>query len=135
MDTFKFNKEQINGQTDLYSKKVKAGRRTYFFDVKSNTNKDLYITVTESRKQIDENGNISFCKQKLFLYKEDFGKFSEALIDVLEYVKGKTVDIDKQITNKSDVIPSKNNYVAESNFGGSIPVFSMAAIDEEFDRL
>lgn len=71
---------------EVYSKVVKAGKRTYFFDVKSTRGKDLYITITESKKRTNEDGSASFEKHKLFLYKEDFSKFMEGLEDALSKI-------------------------------------------------
>lgn len=70
---------------ELYSNAVRAGKRTYFFDVKSTKGNDLYITVTESKKSTN-NGRVSYQKHKIFLYKEDFEKFREGLEDALEKV-------------------------------------------------
>jgi CRISPR/Cas system CSM-associated protein Csm2 small subunit len=71
---------------EIYSKVVRAGKRTYFFDVKATKSNELYVTLTESKKTIDENGIEQFQKHKLFLYKEDFEKFKEGLDDVLEKI-------------------------------------------------
>jgi len=78
--------EMKNDRNDeVYSKAIKAGKRTYFFDVKSTRGNDLFITVTESKKST-ENGTESFQKHKIFLYKEDFEKFQEGLEDVINKV-------------------------------------------------
>lgn len=66
---------------DVYSKAVRAGKRTYFFDVKSTRGKDLYLTITESKKFTHEDGSTSYDKHKIFLYKEDFEKFIDGLRD------------------------------------------------------
>jgi len=71
---------------DIYSKAVRAGKRTYFFDVKSTRGNDLYLTITESKKKFKD-GNATYEKHKIFLYKEDFEKFSESLIDTIEKIK------------------------------------------------
>ena len=71
---------------EIYSKVVRAGKTTYFFDVKATKSEELYITLTESKKTIDDNGIEQFQKHKLFLYKEDFEKFKEGLDDVLEKI-------------------------------------------------
>lgn len=71
---------------DIYSKAVRAGRRTYFFDVKSTRGNDLYLTITESKKKIRD-GNPVYEKHKIFLYKEDFEKFSESLIETIDKIK------------------------------------------------
>ena len=65
---------------EVYSKAVKAGKRTYFFDVKATRNNDYYLTITESKKKkFDKDGVSSYEKHKIFLYKEDFEKFAEGL--------------------------------------------------------
>lgn len=68
--------------SEVYSKVVRAGKRTYFFDVKSTKGNDLYLTVTESKKVVND-GRESFQKHKIFLYKEDFEKFQEGLQEAL----------------------------------------------------
>lgn len=74
-----------NGYKDeIYTKRVRAGKRTYFFDVKSTkSEKDFYITITESKRV----GEDEYEKHKIFLYKEDFEKFREALGETVEYVQ------------------------------------------------
>lgn len=72
---------------DVYSKAVRAGKRTYFFDVKATRGNDLYLTITESKKRFDNDGGHSYEKHKLFLYKEDFEKFTEGLQETLERIK------------------------------------------------
>lgn len=66
---------------DVYSKAVRAGKRTYFFDVKSTRGRDLYLTITESKKHTHEDGTAHYDKHKIFLYKEDFDKFLDGLQD------------------------------------------------------
>lgn len=69
----------------LFSKRIKAGkRRTYFFDVRSTRGNDYFITITESKKRFDDNG---YDRHKMFLYKEDFNKFLNALTETVNYVK------------------------------------------------
>ena len=69
---------------EIFSKKIRAGKRTYFFDVKSTKGNDYFITITESKKKFEDG---SFVKHKIFLYKEDFNKFMEALNDTINHVK------------------------------------------------
>ena len=75
-----------NGRDEIYSAKVKAGKRTYFFDVKSTRSNDYYLTITESKKRFKEDG-FTYEKHKIFLYKEDFNKFVEALNNTVNHVK------------------------------------------------
>jgi len=74
-------------QNEIYSKVVRAGKRTYFFDIKSTKGNDLYITLTESKKTFSEDGDGNYQKHKIFLYKEDFEKFREGLDDVLSKIE------------------------------------------------
>lgn len=75
-----------SGRDEVFSTKVKAGKRTYFFDVKSTRSNDYYLTITESKKRFKDNG-FTYEKHKIFLYKEDFNKFVEALHATLDHVK------------------------------------------------
>ncbi|MCX6138367.1 MAG: DUF3276 family protein [Ignavibacteriales bacterium] len=69
---------------EVYTKRVRAGKRTYFFDVRpTRSEKDFYITITESRRITDQ----EFEKHKIFLYKEDFGKFIDALDETVDFVQ------------------------------------------------
>ena len=74
-------------QNEVYSKVVRAGKRTYFFDIKSTKGNDLYITLTESKKVFGEDGSGNYQKHKIFLYKEDFEKFKDGLDDVLTKIE------------------------------------------------
>jgi len=73
-----------NDSQEIFSKKIRAGKRTYFFDVKSTRAKDYFITITESKKSF-EDGN--YVKHKIFLYKEDFNKFMDALNETIGHIK------------------------------------------------
>jgi Protein of unknown function (DUF3276) len=70
----------------IYSNRVKAGKRTYFFDVRATRSNDFYLTITESRR-FPQGDGFGYDKQKMFLYKEDFDKFVEALQDTVDYIK------------------------------------------------
>jgi viroplasmin and RNaseH domain-containing protein len=77
--------EDNKGQRDeVYSKRIKAGKRTYFIDVKATRGNDFYITITESKRKEDGYG---YAKHKIFLYKEDFNKFMDGMDEVIGYVK------------------------------------------------
>ena len=71
----------------ILSKSIKAGRRTYFFDVKATRGGDYILTITESRKVSRADGSQSFDRHKIFLYKEDFMKFTAGLNEVIEFIK------------------------------------------------
>ena len=74
-------------QDELYSRPVRAGKRTYFFDVKVTRGKDLYMTITESKRRFDDHGNVSYSKHKIFLYREDFDKFEDGFLDAVDKIK------------------------------------------------
>jgi hypothetical protein len=76
-----------HNRDEIYSDAVRAGKRTYFFDVKATKKNDYYLTITESKKRYDKEGNFSFEKHKIFLYKEDFDKFSNGLLGAIDFIK------------------------------------------------
>jgi hypothetical protein len=71
----------------LFSKSVRAGKRTYFFDVRSTRGGDYYLTITESKKRFQDDGKFFFEKHKVFLYKEDFEKFTENFNEAIDFIK------------------------------------------------
>ena len=79
-------KESENSREEIFSKAIRAGKRTYFFDVKSTKRNEYYLTITESKKRFDREGNFHFEKHKIFLYKEDFEKFIDGLQEVIDYI-------------------------------------------------
>ena len=75
-----------NRREEIYSEKVKAGKRTYFFDVKATKSNDYYLTITESKRRFKDDEFV-YEKHKLFLYKEDFHKFVNALNSTVDHIK------------------------------------------------
>ena len=71
---------------EIFSKVLRAGRRTYFFDVRATKADDYYITITESKKFTEEDGSFHFKKHKIYLYKEDFAAFREILDEMTDFV-------------------------------------------------
>lgn len=78
---------------EVFSKKVRAGKRTYFFDVKATRSNDYYVTITESKKRLEDG---VFIKHKIFLYKEDFEKFAEGLMGTIDYIKANQDVVEKR---------------------------------------
>lgn len=113
--------EQDCGE-DIYSKVVRAGKRTYFFDVKSTRGGDYFLTITESRKKINADGTAQFDKNKIYLYKEDFEKYAAGLADVVSFIKN----------TRPELFTSCENADAGSDVAEKQPVLS---VDEEFDNL
>jgi len=95
-----------NDRGDLFSKPVRAGKRTYFFDVKSTKGNDYYLTITESKKRFGDDGKFFYEKHKIFLYKEDFEKFMEGLNESIEFIKEHAPEIEtptNEQNNNSEV--------------------------------
>jgi hypothetical protein len=85
-------------EEDIFSKTMRAGRRTYFFDVRSTKAGDYYLTLTESKKFTNDDGSFHFKKHKIYLYKEDFSEFSSNLSEMTDYIikeKGEEVISDR----------------------------------------
>src|SRR6056297_2164721 len=81
------NETNNNGRDEIFSKVVRAGKRTYFLDVKTTRRNDYYLTITESKKRFNRDGKSYYEKHKVFLYKEDFDKFTDGLHAAIEYIK------------------------------------------------
>ena len=99
---------------DIFSKSVRSGRRTYFFDVKSTRADDYYMTITESKRDFNEDGFPFYKKHKIYLYKEDFAKFKESLDEVSNYIikeKGEKIIASSAL---------KNNLNTDNNKKGKI---------------
>lgn len=108
-------KGRIEGQNErsdkeeVFTKVVRAGKRTYFFDVKSTRHEDLYLTITESKKRLGKDGKMFYEKHKIFLYKEDFEKFTEGLKEAVafacngEVVRSATEPADEPLEAMSEV--------------------------------
>ncbi len=92
------NEKELMDQEEIYSKVLRAGRRTYFFDVRSTKAGDYYLTVTESKKFTHDDGSFHYKKHKIYLYKEDFASFKELLNEMMGYIvyeKGEEVISDR----------------------------------------
>ncbi|NJN25057.1 MAG: PUR family DNA/RNA-binding protein [Cyclobacteriaceae bacterium] len=91
-----------NGKFEIYTKRVRAGKRTYFFDIKSTRSNDFYLTITESKRRYKDEGYF-YEKHKLFLYKEDFNKFVDALNSAVNHVKTELLpDVDFSLFDRDD---------------------------------
>jgi len=78
--------KDLMDQEEIYSKVLRAGRRTYFFDVRSTKAGDYYLTITESKKFTNDDGSFHYKKHKIYLYKEDFGAFREIMEEMMDYI-------------------------------------------------
>lgn len=75
-----------DNRDEIYSKSLRAGRRTYFFDVRSTRADDFYLTITESKREFNEDGTPFYKKHKIYLYKEDFQNFKDHLNEMVDYI-------------------------------------------------
>lgn len=106
-------KERDGYEEQILTKAIKAGRRTYFLDVRATRDDDYYLTITESRKKTNSDGSFSFDRHKIFLYKEDFEKLTDGLTEVIDFIK----------KNKPEYFEEQKQKEA------------LTSIDEEFDSL
>ncbi len=106
-----------NSRAEVYSTKIRAGKRTYFFDVKETRSSDYYITITESKRRFNGDG---YDKHKIFLYKEDFNKFFNCLGETIDYVKTQLMpdydydEFDREPEHMDDDYNNNKNMAAES---------------------
>lgn len=106
-------------EQDIFSKALRAGRRTYFFDVKATKAGDYYLTVTESKKFTNEDGSFHFKKHKIYLYKEDFNEFKSILNEMTKFIideKGEEVISNYNPNENNDSDESPNNKFTDLNF-------------------
>jgi hypothetical protein len=113
-----------NEREEIFSNAVRAGKRTYFFDVKSTRRNDFYLTITESKKRYHKDGRFFYEKHKVFLYKEDFEKFLDGLNESIEFIRNaKPVEImddiheDKDTTQKYTDVEFEDLESVEANTG------------------
>ena len=122
-------KGRIEGQNErsdkeeVFTKVVRAGKRTYFFDVKSTRHEDLYLTITESKKRLGKEGKMFYEKHKIFLYKEDFEKFTEGLREAVTFAGN-------GIASAADMKANVNDGEEEIN---EVPASEFSDVD--FDEL
>ena len=110
--------KNFNDQEEIFSQVLRAGRRTYFFDVRSTRADDYYLTVTESKKFTNDDGSFHYKKHKIYLYKEDFAEFNEMLKAATDYIineKGEEVISDRHQTDyvKEDAASSEASETTE----------------------
>lgn len=111
-------------QEEIFSKVLRAGRRTYFFDVRETKASDYYLTITESKKFTEDDGSYYYKKHKIYLYKEDFNNFKEILEEMTSYIvheRGEEViserhqkDFNKE--NDSQIVSSESNNFTDFSF-------------------
>ena len=101
---------------EIFSRSVRAGRRTYFFDVRSTRAEDYYMTITESKKFSHDDGTAHYKKHKIYLYKEDFDDFATSLKEVVDFIfdkKGREVISSEGSHDKQDLSPGSSNHATD----------------------
>ncbi len=105
-----------NAKEEIYTKVVRAGKRTYFFDVKATRKEDYYLTITESKKRLGKEGKVFYEKHKIFLYKEDFEKFTDGLKDAVAYIDNGKEAIKSQLSHSEDDISKEASGFVSKEF-------------------
>ena len=106
------------GREEIHSKAVRAGKRTYFFDVKATRRNDYYLTITESKRRFNnENGKFFFEKHKLFLYKEDFEKFTDGLNAAVGFIQAEQKPVERKPAEQSVVEKAESVDVSFEDLG------------------
>ena len=100
---FNNNDRRHDDREEIYGKAVRAGKRTYFFDVRATRGRDYYLTITESKRKYEDDGSYRYQKHKIFLYKEDFRKFTDALAETItEIIKLRSEQDQQEASSISD---------------------------------
>jgi hypothetical protein len=113
---------------EIFSKAVRAGKRTYFFDVKSTRNNEYYLTITESKRKFSDDGNFRYEKHKLFLYPEDFEKFSRSLEEIIQYIREEQPESKEEVSELAD---EKNAEEVTVDLESKLPGKGFSDIDFE----
>lgn len=91
------------GREEVFSKSVKAGKRTYFFDVKKTRNNDYFLTITESKRVFESEDKITYEKHKIFLYQEDFEKFIDGMKEAVDFVSNENPNFTPRSDSHKDL--------------------------------
>ncbi|EID74359.1 PUR family DNA/RNA-binding protein [Imtechella halotolerans] len=111
--------KELLEKDEIFSKVLRAGRRTYFFDVRATKAGDYYLTITESKKFTHDDGSFHYKKHKIYLYKEDFSSFKEILDEMTGYVfdeKGEEVISERHQKDFKREFTTENGEVSTENF-------------------
>jgi len=109
VDRDKHDSMDQQDRDEIYSKVIRAGKRTYFFDVKATRSEDYYLTITESKKVFDADGNSHYEKHKIFLYKEDFEKFAQGFDETVSFIASIRAGLDVEENATEDSENAYNN--------------------------
>jgi len=101
---------------EIFSRALRAGKRTYFFDVKATRRNDYYLTLTESKKKFNRDGKFFYEKHKIFLYKEDFDKFQDALKESIEFIESSSPELTEFPEERENNAQEQSNSYTDVNF-------------------
>lgn len=106
------NNNDMMEREEIFSKVLRAGRRTYFFDVRATKADDYYLTITESKKFTNDDGSFHYKKHKIYIYKEDFSEFKNILAEMTDYIIDKKGD---EVISERHQKDFKKSYEVESS--------------------
>lgn len=118
---------------EIFSKVLRAGRRTYFFDVRSTKAGDYYLTITESKKFTNDDGSYHYKKHKIYLYKEDFSEFNTILQEMTDYIINEKGD--EVISERHQKDFKKEEYTDDANASDKAPKSAENFTDIDFDDI
>lgn len=121
------------GKEEIFSKVLRAGRRTYFFDVRATKAGDYYLTITESKKFTNDDGSFHYKKHKIYLYKEDFSEFNSILAEMTDYIfdeKGEEV-----ISERHQKDFKKEDYNGSEDSSDDLPTSPESFTDVNFEDI
>ncbi len=123
--------ENVNQRREeIFSQVVRAGKRTYFFDVKATRRNDYYLTITESKKRFNKDGNSYYEKHKVFLYKEDFDKFIDGLTTAVDFIKDHNANLSQDDESTTDSGKEKEEQ-PEAAMAGNFTDIEFEDLDEK----
>ena len=126
------NTNDMMEKEDIFSKVLRAGRRTYFFDVRSTKAEDYYLTITESKKFTNDDGSFHYKKHKIYIYKEDFDEFKDILAEMTDYIIKEKGD---EVISERHQKDFKKEYDTESKGEAEITKSPESFTDIDFDDI
>jgi hypothetical protein len=126
------NNNDMMEKEEIFSKVLRAGRRTYFFDVRSTKADDYYLTITESKKFTNDDGSFHYKKHKIYIYKEDFTEFKEILGEMTDYIIDEKGD---EVISERHQKDFKKEYDDDSNSEVDSKTSTESFTDIEFDDI
>lgn len=108
--------EEKANKEEIFTRVVRAGKRTYFFDVKATRKDDYYLTITESKKRLGKEGKVFYEKHKIFLYKEDFEKFTDGLKDAVSFIDNGDGELKQLVSQPGNDTKQESKNISTEEF-------------------